>query len=229
MSRLRRLSEDAKDKRAREATMAAIALFLRKGRRAVSSAFRSSASDSADASLPIAVANVRGAVAKAVLQARTSARLASQKALEAHTGERLPLSLSGAAFDPLQSKSAADALSIQWRDEVAAIEQRSAALGRSVPRNLYAKAAEEREWAAERTARTATMDAFNRESRAAAKELASRGHAVERVWCSLLELRTCAICYGLHGTVVGANEEFSEGEPPLHPDCPCFVETRIAE
>jgi hypothetical protein len=204
-------------RRARQATIAAILLFLRRNRRNVSTAFQTSADKASNLALPIAVDQVRGAVARAVLDGRKAARAASVRAFRAQTGAPMELSAS-AGFDVPQSASAAQSLAEQWGRRVIELGGDASA---------YARAADEREWAAARTAKTASMDAFNRESRSAAKQLSLRGVKVVRVWCSELELRTCSICYGLHDTKVGVDEEFPYGEPPLHPSCPCYVDTRI--
>lgn len=43
-----------------------------------------------------------------------------------------------------------------------------------------------------------------------------------RVWDATLDKRTCPICRGADGTIVGARESFPDGEPgAVHPWCRC--------
>lgn len=43
-----------------------------------------------------------------------------------------------------------------------------------------------------------------------------------RVWDATLDRRTCSICEGADGTIVGADENFPDGEPgAVHPWCRC--------
>jgi hypothetical protein len=47
------------------------------------------------------------------------------------------------------------------------------------------------------------------------------GLGLLRVWDSRLDRRTCPVCSGLDGVIVGAREPFPHGEAPIHPWCRC--------
>lgn len=49
---------------------------------------------------------------------------------------------------------------------------------------------------------------------------------IER-WCAILDTHLCKRCRKMNGTVAGVHG-FSEGWPPLHPDCRCIVITTFA-
>jgi SPP1 gp7 family putative phage head morphogenesis protein len=43
----------------------------------------------------------------------------------------------------------------------------------------------------------------------------------QRQWIASGDANTCPICAALDGTTVGVDEEFDEGDPPIHPQCRC--------
>jgi hypothetical protein len=45
----------------------------------------------------------------------------------------------------------------------------------------------------------------------------------EKQWVTELDGRECEICGPLDGETVGINADFSQGEPPIHPNCRCTV------
>ncbi len=49
-----------------------------------------------------------------------------------------------------------------------------------------------------------------------------------RVWIAAIDSRTDDVCSGLDGVTVPYDEEFSEGEPPIHPRCRCTIGLRRA-
>jgi hypothetical protein len=43
-----------------------------------------------------------------------------------------------------------------------------------------------------------------------------------KVWSAMLDLKVCAECARMHGTVVLAHQELPGGDPPRHPFCQCI-------
>ncbi len=86
---------------------------------------------------------------------------------------------------------------------------------------------------AEVIARTETMRAANAGQReawnvAAGKGLIDKADYV-RVWKVTWDERLCDECEPLDDTSVGMDEEFDEGDPPLHPNCRCTINLEKAE
>lgn len=70
--------------------------------------------------------------------------------------------------------------------------------------------------------------AFEQERRAtvaaAAKE---QKRGVTKKWDATLDSETCDECSKLDGTEIPMNDEFPQGDPPLHPNCRCSIEYRF--
>jgi Phage Mu protein F like protein len=80
-------------------------------------------------------------------------------------------------------------------------------------------------------ARTESLRAGNAGLRDGYTQAAERGaipgDAVKRVWLLDLDENTCDICLGILDADpdgVGLDEEFSEGDPPVHPNCRCTIQ-----
>ena len=84
----------------------------------------------------------------------------------------------------------------------------------------FAGAARAMKPAIERTATTEVMQAWNGEARRQGRRASV---VVMHTW--LAELDACEECDGLSGQTVKAHEQFSVGDPPLHPRCRCCVES----
>lgn len=83
---------------------------------------------------------------------------------------------------------------------------------------------------AARTAATEVASAYNAEHAQVLRDAADKDEKlakllrqVGRSWDARLDKRTCSTCDGLDGTVVGYDEDFSRGEPPIHVSCRCIV------
>lgn len=67
-------------------------------------------------------------------------------------------------------------------------------------------------------ATTEASGAFNEQRREYARLIPH----LMRMWDARNDNRTCGVCRAAHGTVVGANESFPQGEPGVvHPNCMC--------
>lgn len=79
--------------------------------------------------------------------------------------------------------------------------------------------------------RTESLRAANAGLRDGYTQASERGaipaEAVKRVWLLDLDENTCDICLGIldaNPDGVGLDEEFSEGDPPVHPNCRCTIQ-----
>jgi len=74
-------------------------------------------------------------------------------------------------------------------------------------------------------ARTETNRASNKGQRAVWRQAQNQGllepKTTERVWIVSGDPDTCEDCLAYAGDTVGLNDEFPEGDPPLHPNCRC--------
>lgn len=75
----------------------------------------------------------------------------------------------------------------------------------------------------ERTATTEVMDAWNGETRRQARIASVE---IEQTWHA--EGDACPICAQFDGQTVRGNEQFEEGDPPLHPHCKCEISSSVA-
>ena len=79
------------------------------------------------------------------------------------------------------------------------------------------------QYRAQTIARTETVRAANRGQREIWKQAQEQGELdpdeYERVWIVSGDKDTCDDCDALDGETVGLDEEFPDGDPPLHPDC----------
>jgi hypothetical protein len=69
----------------------------------------------------------------------------------------------------------------------------------------------------DRTAATEVADAWNHETRRMVDHWTARGVDIVTVWNA--EADACDKCHALHGLEIEADEDFPEGDPPLHPRC----------
>ena len=70
--------------------------------------------------------------------------------------------------------------------------------------------------------------AFEQERRATAVATAKATKAVAtKRWDATLDGGTCDECSKLHGTEIPMDDEFPQGDPPLHPNCRCSIEYRF--
>lgn len=78
---------------------------------------------------------------------------------------------------------------------------------------------------ARRIVRTEMIWAYNVQHTNAIREAHELDPEIMRRWDATLDSRLCVLCQGLHGEVVGIDEDFSDGTdmPPRHPYCRCHV------
>jgi len=70
--------------------------------------------------------------------------------------------------------------------------------------------------------------AFEEERRDAAEQISEEsGKVMTKRWDASLDSLTCTTCEGLDGREVELDEEFPDGDPPLHPNCRCSIEYRF--
>lgn len=69
---------------------------------------------------------------------------------------------------------------------------------------------------------------FEEERRDAAEQIADASEQVmAKRWDASLDSLTCDTCAGLDGREAELDEEFPDGDPPLHPNCRCSIEYRF--
>lgn len=70
--------------------------------------------------------------------------------------------------------------------------------------------------------------AFEEERRDAAEQISEEsGRVMAKRWDASLDSLTCTTCEGLDGREAELDEEFPDGDPPLHPNCRCSIEYRF--
>lgn len=68
---------------------------------------------------------------------------------------------------------------------------------------------------------------FEEARRDTAEQIAVERGPITRRWDATLDSTTCTSCQGFDGQEVELDEEFAEGDPPLHPNCRCSIEYRF--
>jgi hypothetical protein len=68
---------------------------------------------------------------------------------------------------------------------------------------------------------------FEEARRDTAEQIAAEKGPITRRWDATLDSTTCTSCQGFDGQEVELDEEFAEGDPPLHPNCRCSIEYRF--
>lgn len=79
---------------------------------------------------------------------------------------------------------------------------------------------------ADAIARTEIMDALNEGQNAAWLQAQEDGVLTEgatKEWITTPDELTCEYCAPMDGKTVPIDEEFKEGDPPLHPNCRCTI------
>ena len=209
------------DKQKREAEVAAAALLLlsKRATHTIQLAMLGAARRGSSAPLLATRDDVEAAVGKAVEGARSRAQAAAGEAFGRQTGETSSLTRRALGT----GRAAAGSLADQWAARVTGLsEVEGDTIGQG---GWYGKAAQDLSWAAQRTAVTETFAEYNAESRAAYDGLVKRGIRAVRIWKAQLE--ACPVCRPLHDTEADASGQFPYGDPLLHVNCCCYVETRI--
>jgi murein DD-endopeptidase MepM/ murein hydrolase activator NlpD len=201
------LDEQArKNQRAhRAAEAAALALLLRA---------RNDAVDPSE-SARSAVARLRPSIRDAIVLGRQGARTrgverlsAEANAIGAYVDVDLARSLSEFSRDWIRANRVSESYARQWLKKSVELDGNRAA-------SLATRSA------LERIAVTESSEAFSSGRTAVALEARSETQLM-RVWDSTLDKRTCEVCEGADGTIVGVAEDFPEGEPGgVHAHCRC--------
>lgn len=219
-------SPDKARRRAVEGTVAAVLLLRRKATRDLSGALDAAALDAARRGLSVAEAEAGFARAaeQAVLEARRAGRALGRRSVERLAGGAPGAAAPLPALDLERAADSAASLAGQLSGSVQEGEiltgERAQALYRAVVRREAA--------AVERTAATEALDAANREIREVGDRLAREtGRTLVRVWNCAAEANTCDLCLSHEDEQVVGDEEFSDGDPTLHPNCLCWVETYL--
>lgn len=176
----------------------------------------------------VALATIRRAAPKvqralegALTEARAGARGAARKSLEHAVAVMAPTPLSGRdEHDAAAAHAAASSWSAAWATAATALVLAEEDAGRTPLVAVRARVG-----SLERIAATETASAFNDERRRAYHDLAKSSIAPElvKVWCALLDRKTCAFCFGKDGQIKGVGESFG-ATPPVHPNCRCILE-----
>ena len=75
-------------------------------------------------------------------------------------------------------------------------------------------------------ATTESVRAFEEERREALDELGDEmPEGTTKVWDALMD--ACEVCSQYDGREIALDDEFPEGDPPLHPNCRCSLEYRL--
>ena len=209
------------DKQKREAEVAAAALLLlsKRATHTIQLALLGAARrGSSSAPLLATRDDVEAAVGKAVVGARSRAQALAGEAFARQTGTRVSSTRKALGTGRDASGSLAD----QW---VARATSISDSEGVYAEGSVLTRAAQDLDWAAKRTAVTEVFAEYNLESRDAFDSLVKKGIRAVRIWKAQLE--ACPMCLPLHDTEADASGQFPYGDPLLHPNCACYIETRI--
>lgn len=159
-------------------------------------------------------ANIRGTISLTPTQAEAVASY--RRALEDLDTNALQRALRDASYDPLVE----DAIDSGTFLEVGVIDD---AVDAYTENYL--------DYRASTIARTESLRAGNTGLRDGYRQASDRGAipgaAIKRVWLLDLDEQTCDICKGIlddNPDGVGLDEEFSEGDPPVHPNCRCTIQ-----
>ncbi len=154
----------------------------------------------------------------AITKARRDAAARSARAFERQTGlDAEPEGLGPLEEDEAHTAavSAAKGLEKGFREKV------SAHLAEGIATNVaFTMAARSLTSSIERTATTEVMTSWNGEARRLARIVKAD---VLQTWHA--ELDACDGCAALDGKQVRNDEQFEEGDPPLHPRCRCYIES----
>lgn len=236
----------AEHRRAIIAAGAAMLLVERASRRSMGLALGAAIRLSARRGPEVTTALVVASQAKAIARARKVARERASLAFRAQTSlARIQASTSAEAFDLRRAEAAARALG----DRFGGLVERARAakaqavepgttyryLGRDLTpdevrrytskRSAESLAAEDLAPALDRTASTEVPAAWNDEWRRTARYYSERGVPLVHEWNA--EADACEKCFVLHGEIVHDDEQFPEGDPPIHPRCRCRIDTHV--
>ena len=215
----------AEHRKAVIAAGAAMALLEGAARHAMNAALGAAVSLSGAHVEDAAPALIRLAQASAIERARKAARAKAATAFERQTGLSVELPATSAA-DLASAKRAAKALGERFTLHLEAaraerVKQRldaeggkATALERRSDRKVATDALESD---IDRTAATEVADAWNHETRRIVDHWTAQGVDMVTAWNA--EADACDKCHDLHGLEIEADEDFPEGDPPLHPRC----------
>lgn len=193
--------------------------MLRRRNDAVAKAIRGGATVSLTADA--VESSMRAAVIDGRMLARGAgiARLRAEFKAAGLTLSELPAVAVDEVFrDVLRARSAAQSYAARWfkRAEGNTVRQAAETANASTRGSL------------KRIGATESSEAFN-SGRASAVRRIRTTRRVMRVFDATLDKRTCDLCAGLDGTIVGAREAFPAGEPgSLHPFCRCSASLLIS-
>lgn len=224
---LRVVDPPPEDERRRRAAEALAALLLLAGKNSASLRQRASlvvrGARAEGLSLAGASRRLASATTSGLDEARSRAAAASRRAFEAQTGLGAPLP-GKVVPGPFSTEQTGAGVAERWAK---ATQKDAARLGVD-PMARSAAGVRRAASDLERAAVTETHQAYEAENRRLAQVARERGHRLVRAWNATLDRRTCPGCAGLDGLEVGEDEEFPDGDPPLHARCRCVVEYRRA-
>lgn len=149
----------------------------------------------------------------AITKAHEAARAKAADVFEAQTGIE---AADDVGEDRERAQRAAGGLAKAFRENLT--EHLAAGLGATA---AYSAAMRDLRPNIERTATTEVMAAWNGETRRQARAARTE---VTQTWNA--ELDACDACAGFGGMTIRADEVFPDGDPPLHPRCRCYVDSK---
>jgi hypothetical protein len=177
----------------------------------------------AQASPALAAVVVGGAARNVVLRARAVTREQSRLAFERQTGLDVnKLLKASAGADEQAAGAAARSASNAYKKALVEASDEAETIAE-------ARKAVDIRATLDRIASDEVLTAWNEEHREAARAADRAGHTVISTWNAELDARTCERCADVDGAEVFGDEDFADGDPPLHSHCHCYVTTRFED